>query len=249
MRILCAYGENVEMMGVLLLGLLAGITHALEIDHLAAVASMVSGKSSRRAIVNHGIAWGIGHGTTLLVVTIGVLATGRAFEEGTPEWLEFGVGLMLVGLGLHVFWRMRRDKFHFHMHRHGSSPAHVHFHSHLHDNSPHAASDHRHDHSRLPGRALAVGTMHGLAGSAALVVLTAASFGNIAGALAFVMVFGLGSIAGMAILSTVLAVPLAWSATSLVRANRAIQIAIGTLTLGVGSILAYGTKLHVLFGA
>jgi cytochrome c biogenesis protein CcdA len=234
------------MLEALLVGLFVGLQHALEIDHVAAVTSMMSGQKSRLSIVKHGVAWGIGHATTLLAVTLVIVATGQAINDSVAEWLEFAVGLMLVGLGIHVLWRMRRDRIHIHAHRHGDLQLHLHFHSHARDAAPHLESMHRHDHIRLPLRSMAIGTMHGMAGSAALIAVVAASFGNFTSALVYVAIFGLGSIAGMALLSAIMSVPLAWSARTMTITNVVAQSAIGILTISVGLVLAYETKLHLL---
>lgn len=235
------------MFEVLLVGFLIGLQHALEIDHVAAVVSMVNGQKSRLSIVKHGFAWGIGHAVTLLVVSLAVVATGQAINVGAGEWLEFAVGLMLIGLGIHVLWRLRRDRIHIHAHQHDDLQPHLHFHSHENDAAPHQESVHQHDHASLPLRSLAVGTMHGMAGSAALVAVVAASFGNFISALMYITIFGLGSILGMVLFSTVISVPLAWSARKLTVANMVVQSAIGIFTTSIGLMLAYETKLHLLF--
>ncbi len=237
------------MLEVLLVGFMVGLQHALEIDHVAAVVSMVNGQKSRLSIMKHGFAWGIGHAATLLVVSLAIVATGQAINESAAEWLEFAVGLMLVGLGIHVLWRLRRDRIHIHAHQHDDLQPHLHFHSHENDAAPHPESMHQHDHISLPLRSLAVGSMHGMAGSAALVAVVAASFGNFTSALMYITIFGLGSILGMVLFSTVISVPLAWSARTMTITNIAVQSAIGIFTASIGLMLAYETKLHFLFAA
>ena len=106
------------MLEVLFVGFLVGLRHALEIDHVAAVVSMVNGQKSRLSIMKHGFAWGLGHAATLLVVSLAIVATGQAMNESVAEWLEFAVGLMLIGLGTHVLWRLRQDHIHIHVHQH-----------------------------------------------------------------------------------------------------------------------------------
>ena len=181
------------------------------------------------------------------MVTLFVVSTNWVIRESASLWLEFAVGVMLLGLGLHVLSRMWTNKLHVHIHQHEASAPHLHFHSHLDDSSPHGVSLHQHAHKRFPKRALAVGVMHGMAGSAALVVLTAISTGSLIGTLAYVAVFGIGSIIGMALLSAVLSVPLSWTAKYLIVGNRIIQLTIGTMTIGVGLMLVYTAKLHLIF--
>ncbi len=121
------------------------------------------------------------------------------------------------------------------MHRHRGET--VHFHAHSHADEPREAHgfDHDHDHPHgIPVRSLLIGMMHGLAGSAALIVLTASTIGDPATGLGYVLLFGIGSILGMVALSAVMAAPLAWTARALTAANRLLQGVIGTATCGLG---------------
>ncbi|MDH3229383.1 MAG: urease accessory protein [Alphaproteobacteria bacterium] len=225
---------------ILFLGVLVGMQHALEADHVAAVSSIVCRTSSPRRIVRHGLVWGLGHTATLAAVAGLALATGLTPGGRLAAWLEGAVGVMLVLLGLHVLHRLIRDRVHFHMHGHHGGTAHLHAHSH----AGQAASSHRfrheHDHPRgLPVRTLAVGMMHGLAGSAALMVLTASTIRDPLSGLLYVLLFGLGSIAGMATLSALIAIPLSWTARTLTAANRLLQGAVGTATAGLGIVVLY----------
>ena len=112
---------------------------------------------------------------------------------------------MLVVLGVDVLRRLARDRIHFHAHRHDLETEHVHAHSHR-GEGRHAESSHRHEHAKQwPLRALAVGVMHGLAGSAALVVLSLQAVPSIALGLGYIVLFGVGSIFGMALLSLAIA--------------------------------------------
>lgn len=224
------------LLSVLGLGLLLGMQHAMEADHVAAVSSVVSRKKGWRNISWHGAVWGVGHTLTLLVVAGTCILLKTSIAERTAERLEFAVGVMLVVLGAHVLWRLWRDRVHFGTHEHDDGVRHMHAHSHAGELGPHDHSHHHHEHPEpMPWRTLLVGTMHGMAGSAALVVLTASSITDPWGGLAYVLLFGLGSIAGMALLSAAIAVPLTWTASSLTKANRAIQAAIGVATISVGA--------------
>ena len=224
------------LLSVLGMGLLLGMQHALEADHVAAVSSVVSRRKGLKSISLHGAAWGLGHTLTLLLVAGTCILLKTQLNERIAERLEFGVGVMLVGLGAHVLWRLWRDRVHFGTHSHSDGTRHMHAHSHRHEaDRKHHQSPHDHDHPAwLPWRTLLVGTMHGMAGSAALVVLAASSIDNPATGIAYVLLFGLGSVIGMAALSAVIAVPLTWTANSLTVANRALQTIIGTLTVGIG---------------
>lgn len=228
------------LLSVLGLGLLLGMQHAVEADHVAAVSSVVSRKKGMRSISLHGAVWGIGHTLTLLLVAGGCILLKTQLDEAVADRLELAVGVMLIGLGAHVLWRLWRDRIHFGMHEHADGTRHTHAHSHAHDHAPHSHSAHAHEHPEgLPWRTLLVGTMHGMAGSAALVVLTASSIASPGWALLYVLIFGIGSIIGMAVLSALIAVPLTYTANSLTVANRVLQFAIGAATIGVGAFVVY----------
>ena len=140
---------------------------------------------------------------------------------------------MLVGLGAHVLWRLWRDRVHFHRHGHADGTVHLHLHSHAGETVPHAHAAHAHVHG-FRWRTLLVGLMHGMAGSGALLVLTVSQAASPAVGLAYVALFGIGSMFGMGALSTVIAVPLAVSARWLTWANSGLQGAVGVVTIGIG---------------
>jgi ABC-type nickel/cobalt efflux system permease component RcnA len=199
------------------------------------VSSIVSRKTGVRNISWHGAVWGVGHTLTLLLVAGTCIVFRRSLDEHIATGLEFAVGLMLVGLGAHVIWRLWRDKVHFGVHAHGDGTRHLHAHSHRGESGPHDDDAHHHEHSHgLPWRTLLVGTMHGIAGSAALVVLTATSIESPLWAIGYVVLFGLGSVIGMALLSAIIALPLSYTARSLTVGNAVLQLVIGLVTIGVG---------------
>lgn len=223
------------LLSTLGLGFLVGMQHATEVDHVAAVSSIASQKSGIRAISRHGFYWGMGHTLTLLLVGGTCLVLRTSMPDDIAAKLESAVGVMLIGLGLHVLYRVWRDRIHFHMHRHGSGAAHFHSHSHRAEPGRHTLSAHNHEHPEgLPWRTIAVGLVHGMAGSAALVVLTAATLTSPWWGLIYILTFGIGTAAGMALLSAIIAAPITLTARSLTFANRAFQIAVGLFTCGVG---------------
>jgi len=224
------------LLSTLGLGFLIGMQHATEADHVAAVCSVASRRSSMKDISRHGIFWGVGHTLTLLAVAGTCLVLRTKVPDGLAGALEFAVGVMLVGLGLHVLYRLHRDRVHFHAHSHVNGGVHFHAHSHRDDSVPHAASPHDHRHPEgAPWRTLIIGLMHGLAGSAALVVLTASSLKSPWWGVAYILTFGLGTTAGMGLFSALIAAPITLTARSLSIANRAMQLVIGFLTLGIGA--------------
>jgi len=232
------------MIAVLALGFVIGMQHALEADHVAAVSTLVSRERGIKSMLSHGAVWGLGHSVVLIVVGGLAVALGVALEPLFSGLLEAAVGVMLILLGGHLLVRLARDRVHFHRHQHGEHPPHVHAHSHRGDELPHSRSLHRHQHSKGSWwRTLAVGVMHGLAGTAAVVVLTSAAQRTVVDAVIYLCVFGLGSIVGMVALTAVVSVPLALTARALTGMHRSLQLAIGLLTVGVGGVVVWRSVL------
>jgi ABC-type nickel/cobalt efflux system permease component RcnA len=237
-------------LSILVVGLLLGMKHATEADHLAAVATLATRQASVWQTLRQGVAWGIGHTVTLMLFGGAVVLLGQAISPSLEQALETAVGLMLVVLGADVLRRLIRDRVHFHVHRHEAGAEHVHAHGHRgegrHDQSPH-----QHAHAtRWPLRALAVGMMHGLAGSAALVVLSLKNAPSLSLGLGYIVVFGVGSIMGMALLSVVIALPLRLSAGYLVGLHRAMTALVGLFSCALGAtmVLEIGYLKAQLFG-
>ena len=227
------------MGGVLVLGLLVGMRHALEADHVAAVAALTQRSRGFRSALRLGAAWGIGHTLTLFAAGTIVLSLDGVMPEQIARIFEFAVGIMLVLLGADLLRRLIVARVHVHIHRHGDGTTHFHAHSHA-GEANHTSSRHDHMHVRgLPARALAVGLMHGLAGSAALILLTVGQIDSFFWAMAYLALFGIGSMIGMAALSVVIAIPLQRVARSLSWAHNALGAAIGLGTIGLGAWVSY----------
>ncbi len=225
-------------LSVLLVGLLLGVQHATEADHLAAVATLATRSGTLGQALRQGIAWGVGHTLTLLAFAGAMLVLGQAISPAWEQGLESAVGAMLVLLGVDVLWRLKRERIHFHVHEHlraDAAPLRP-FHAHGHrGEGSHSASAHgRAQAPRWPWRALLVGVMHGLAGSAALVLLSLKAAPTAALGLGYIALFGLGSIAGMALLSTVVALPLRATARNLGKLHLGMQVAVGLASIGLG---------------
>jgi len=230
------------MFGILGLGFLLGMQHALEADHVAAVSSIAARRTDLSDIVKHGLTWGLGHTVTLFIFAGLAILLGHAIPEHLARPLETAVGVMLVGLGAHVLWRLWRDQVHFHRHRHDDGTEHVHLHSHAGDTVAHARAAHAHAHG-FRWRTLLVGLMHGMAGSAALLVLAASQASSAAAGLGYVALFGIGSMVGMGALSAVIAVPFAVSARFLTWVNSGLQGAVGVVTIAIGLRTIVATTL------
>ena len=231
--------------GALVLGLIMGVRHAMEADHLAAVSTLIaSGKRKLSRAPVLGMLWGLGHTATLLAAGLVVLLLAINIPEKMTGIMEFGVGVMLVFLGLSgltgfkmgSFLRgiVKRNAKHVHMHIHKETGL-VHSHEHDHD-------DHIHGH-----RSLIVGMVHGLAGSGALMLAIAASINSVPLALAYIAIFGAGSMAGMAGMSALIGVPI--SRARSFRLNLALKYAaaIVAFAIGAGMIYELGIVERVFF--
>jgi len=229
------------MLYILFIGFLLGLRHALDADHLAAVASLATRSRSTSESVRTGIAWGLGHTITLFVVCAVVLAMDIGFPQHVAQVAEFVVGLMLIGLGIDVIWRAIKKRIHLHGHSHDDDSYHLHLHGHS-NTEKHDASAHSHGHPKgLPTRALMVGLMHGLAGSAALLLLAVTEQGSMAMALVYIALFGVGSVLGMAVLSFTIALPLRASARLTTLGFNTFNGAIGAGTVAVGIFVVFET--------
>lgn len=217
--------------------------HALEADHVAAVASLATKTTSMKSAIRQGTVWGLGHTFTLFLFSTIVIMTDSIIPEYFANGLEFTVGIMLVFLGGDVIRRLIRDKIHFHSHQHDNKVIHFHAHKHtnkLASNKSHATSVHKHEHNTdFPIRALYVGMMHGMAGSAALIILTLQSVTSVSTGLLYILMFGIGSIIGMAALSVIIVIPLQHTAKGLTWINNGLQGVIGVATIALGSMLIY----------
>ncbi len=227
------------MISILFLGFFLGMRHALEADHIAAVASLSSQSRSIREAVRMGAAWGLGHTLTLFFFGSIVLFVADVMPEKIVHGIEFTVGIMLIFLGADVLRHVIRDRVHFHSHTHskatGADQHHFHAHSHKGEKrQDHSAKSHHHSHPRgFPFRALLVGLMHGMAGSAALILLTLQTLSSPWLGLVYIALFGVGSMAGMALFSVVISVPLR-AARQMTLVYNGFQAAIGVATIGLG---------------
>ena len=225
---------------ILALGFLLGMRHATDADHVAAVATLATRSPSLAHTVVQGVAWGTGHTLTLMLFGGAVLVLGAVVPAQAAHALELAVGIMLVVLGADALYRLRRKRIHFHAHRHADGVAHFHAHSHRGEGGRHDAARHEHQHPPgFPGRALIVGMVHGMAGSAALILLSLEALRSPAWGLAYIAIFGLGSILGMAALSVAIAVPLRLTSRHLTRAHDGLSAAVALTTVLLGCYLVY----------
>ena len=224
------------MIEALFIGFLLGIRHAMESDHVAAVASLVTKSPTMQESILLGSVWGLGHTVTLFAFGLAVLMLDKMIPEHLALALEFIVGFMLVVLGIDVIRRFMQERVHLHPHRHEDGVLHIHAHSH--HNTGEAKHQHQH-HKTFPMRALLVGIMHGMAGSAALIILTLQTVHSVATGLIYIALFGIGSIAGMALLSVVIMLPLRHSAKYFSNLHLYLQLLIGSATTLLGMSIMF----------
>ncbi len=215
---------------ILGLGLLLGMKHALDADHVVAVSTIVTENRElwRSSLI--GAFWGLGHTLTLLLVGIAILFFKLAIPEELALGFEFAVGAMLVLLGLLVARRIVRERWHLHSHEH-KGQTHWHWHSHK------DTTDHSHAHLK---KSLLVGMVHGLAGSAALMLLVLATIQSAWQGILYILVFGAGSIGGMIFITTAISLPLLWAAR-LEGVRRAITALAGLTSIALGFTIMYET--------
>ncbi len=173
------------------IGLLLGLRHAFEPDHLAAVSTLATRQGRLWPAARLGVAWGAGHTAAVGAVALAVVGLGLTLPPRLWPAAELGVGALLVALGTAVVWRYARGRWHMHQHAHGAPP-----HLHLHSHARGAAHDHTHPAGDLH-RALGFGVLHGLAGSAAVIVLLVAAAPTAALRITYILAFGGGTIVGM----------------------------------------------------
>lgn len=227
------------MTSLLFLGFLIGMRHALDADHLAAVATIATQQNSLKSTIKHGVVWGLGHTTTLFLFGSIIIWMDTLVPETLARYLELAVGIMLIALGVDVMRRVIKDRIHYHAHRHQNQGSHFHAHSHAGEND-HTDSTHRHEHNRhFPVRTLLIGFMHGLAGSAALILITMETMESLWTGMLYILLFGLGSMLGMAIISTLIAIPLRASAKGLTWMHNSLQAGIGALSCMLGLSIVY----------
>ncbi|HYR84617.1 MAG TPA: sulfite exporter TauE/SafE family protein [Terriglobia bacterium] len=222
---------NDTIFAVFGIGFVLGIRHALEPDHLVAVSTIVgSGKSIGRSSII-GTLWGLGHTASLLICGALVLALRLSIREDFVAWMERAVAVMLVALGINTVWKLARDwKLHIHVHSHGGPP---HLHFHVHDATGKQSHDHRHG-LDIPFRSFFIGMLHGLAGSGALMVLVLATVRSFISGLIYILLFGLGSVGGMLLLSTLISIPFALSARRYRLLNCGMQLVAGLMSIALG---------------
>ena len=214
------------------LGLLLGVRHAFEPDHLAAVSTLATRQARLGDACRLGLAWAVGHTASLGAVALLIIAGGLHLPARLAPAADLLVALLLIGLGGTVIWRHARGRWHLHVHTHDEGP-HFHLHSHAH------GAAHEHLHPRGDARrSLGFGLLHGLAGSAAILVLLIAAAPSRTAQLAYFFAFAVGTMIGMLGVSLSLAAIVRVASGQGARWATALHVASAVTSVGVGFVLA-----------
>ena len=229
---------------VLTIGFLLGLKHATDADHVVAISTIVTEQRNIWRGLWIGGSWGAGHSTPLIVLGLIILALkdlvlGR-YETVAP-YLEFGVGIMLVFLGVQVIWNIRRGKLHLHQHTHDDN-SHVHIHATHNPKATHSAENDRNEGFLVFGKptfrlkSYLIGVIHGLAGSAAVMLVLIPAIDSFFAGVVYLLLFSVGTVLSMGIATVILSVPFVVSGAN-VTLNRAVGIGAGAMSVALGAIV------------
>jgi high-affinity nickel permease len=232
------------------MGFVLGMRHACDADHVVAISTIVARHRSVGAAALVGAVWGVGHSVTITIVGAAIIVFSVVIPPRPGLSLEMSVGLMLIVLGLMNLAGVTHRLFHRFTRIEARHADHGHelLHSHAHS---HGGTRHSHPHLHLVGRghetigtrglvrALAVGIEHGLAGSAAIALLVLSTIHDPLWSAIYLAVFGLGTIAGMMLISIGIAMPLAITAVQSAKLERSLVFGSGLLSLGFGIFIVF----------
>jgi hypothetical protein len=258
-------GATLNVVFFLLLGFFLGMRHATDADHVVAIATIVSRERSVKGSALIGAAWGVGHTVTVLTVGAAIILFGVVIPPRLGMAMEFAVGVMLLLLGVLTLAGLGRSgpahahvgppplghelDVHDHLHAHGD---YVHGHLHSHGPGAHGHADEdtplaRFDRSGLGRiafygslRPFVIGLVHGLAGSTAVALMILSVITEPVAALIYLLLFGLGTIVGMILITLILSAPFAFTAVSLPKFNWRLRFASGLVSCFFGMVLIYG---------
>lgn len=222
---------EISTLGVLLIGFVLGLQHAIEADHLAAVSTIVSEKKSLVSASIVGGLWGLGHTISLFVVGAVVIFLKLQISETSEARLEVIVGVMMILLGINALRKLfSAETVHVHKHDHGERE-HVHIHSH--------GDELAESHHRFSLRSILIGMIHGLAGSAALMLLVVPTISPPWLALSYIAIFGIGSIGGMMAMSFLIGLPMHFTVNRFGILNKGLRLVAGCFSLILGGFIVY----------
>jgi ABC-type nickel/cobalt efflux system permease component RcnA len=221
---------------LLALGFILGLKHSFDADHLAAVSTMAGERRSLFGSSLIGALWGLGHTIALMIAGVLVMLLNFQISERSSKALEFCVGLMLIGLGVNTLYKLvRGGRLHIHPHEHrGRWHVHPHLHAGKHTDGPHT-----HHGLKLSARPLLIGLVHGMAGSAALTLLVLTTVPSSLVGFIYIAIFGIGSIGGMMIMSTLFALPARLTSRRFTRADMVLRGLAGGFSFCLGMVIVY----------
>lgn len=252
-------------LSILAIGLLLGIRHATDADHVVAVSTIVAQQRKLGSASIIGALWGIGHTITVLMVGVAIIVFHVVIPPRVGLFLEFTVALALITLGILNLTGMLQiiiskltpgDPHHSHLHIHDADP-----HIHIHHHEGKQESEKTGEKISLKGlirqigifqfaRPIVIGLIHGLAGSAAVAILILSTIQNPQVAILYLLIFGVGTIVGMMLITTLLGMPIIFTANRFAGMQRHITVASGILSVLFGVYLAYEIGvINQLFGA
>ena len=247
-------------LAVLILGFFLGMRHATDPDHVIAVSTIVSRERTLSKAALIGALWGVGHTLTIVLVGAAIILFNFVIPPRMGLTMEFAVGLMLILLGILNLTGVSRwmsERFspaqphitgeHAHIHEHGS---HLHIHRHSHDPVEEHHGDSLAEPKWLSGpfgtlgmfhslRPLVIGIVHGLAGSAAVALLVLSTIHDPRWGVFYLLIFGLGTIAGMMLITAVMSLPFTYAGTRFAWLNRGLVTGSGLLSLAFGLFVIY----------
>jgi|TARA_Y100000031_G_scaffold144890_1_gene176878 ABC-type nickel/cobalt efflux system permease component RcnA len=228
------------LMAALGLGVVLGLRHSLDPDHVVAVSTIVGEYRNPMKAFWVGVSWGFGHTTTLFLLGVVIITLRLTIPDRLALLLEFAVGIMLVGLGAQVIYNFRKKKVHRHRHGHVEK-AHLHYHSHAQEPEP--AQGHHQTlgigKPFLRKKSYFVGMAQGMAGTAALTLLVLASIESPITGIIYLLLFGVGSVLSMGLMTILIGLPFVFSANRLPNLNRFIQFSVGAVSILFGFGLMY----------
>lgn len=204
-----------------------GMLHALDADHIAMVTSLSGSHAGFRKSVLYCSRWALGHALTLILLGTLVFIIGMQLPEQLSTYAEFVIAVFLIVMGIMLLRQLQRQRVHIHYHQHDGLPEHAHWHSH--------AASHLHQHQH---RALFIGSLHGLAGSAPLLALIPLAVNQqpVIGLL-YLVIFSVGVITAMLLFGGALNVVSAYLYRTRERVMLWFRMAIGLATIAVGALL------------